>query len=758
MTKTHTLGFPRIGKKRELKFVLEKYWNSEISENEMKNECKKIRQEIWNDQKQLDFITVGDFSLYDHVLDTSFLFNNIPKRFNGLSGLNQYFAYARGKARNQDKGNAFRAGEMTKWFDTNYHFIVPEFDHQTTFKLNATELINQVREAKRLRSDVKVVLLGPLTYLYLGKSEKEIKKLELLEPLVCEYVSLFKLLNQEGVSLVQIDEPILVTEIEDDWKLAFKNTYKTLSTIDIKILIATYFDDLKDNLELLVSLPSHGIHIDLTRNDTPLENIVNQISSDKFLSLGVIDGRNIWVNNYKQTLDLLRPIAETLKNRLYIAPSCSLLHVPVDLDQETELDEEFKSYLAFAKQKLVELDILKKAILDYQSVDNAIQKRTNVIQKRSQSTLIHDHSVKSTISKFKNDDGYRKSTFEKRKEIQNLELSLPLFPTTTIGSFPQTKEIRLARKQYKNKEIDQLKYESKIKKHIEYCIDKQEEIGLDVLVHGEAERNDMVEYFGENLSGFIFTQFAWVQSYGSRCVKPPIIIGDVSRNKDITIDWIRFAQSKTSKVVKGMLTGPVTMLNWSFVRDDQPRSETCLQIAVALRDEVKALESSGVKIIQIDEAALREGMPLRDEKAQDYLEWAVRSFRITAGGVSDKTQIHTHMCYSNFNPIIKNIAQMDADVITIETSRSNMKLLKVFKDFEYKNDIGPGVYDIHSPNIPENKNMKNLIKRAAEYINEKQLWINPDCGLKTRNWSEVEKSLIRMVDVAKELRTEYNKV
>ena len=761
MVAIHNLGFPRIGKNRELKFAVEKYWKNEITQTNILHIASKLRSENWKNQTQLDYIPVGDFSFYDQVLDMSFLLGNIPDRIKDKNGneLDNYFRIARGRASvNESDCSCIQAGEMTKWFDTNYHYIVPEFNANTEFSLNPQRLLSQVDEAKVQGVKIKPVIIGPLSYLYLGKCKDNSNKLELLDDLLEVYQQLLRKLKHAGIQWLQIDEPILVTELSEEWKKAFSHAYKVLQQDEIKILLATYFGQLEDNLSLACKLPVDGLHIDAINayNEIPL--VLEQLDKNKVLSLGVINGRNIWKIDLNTTLNWLQPIADQLHDRLWLAPSCSLLHVPVDLNSEDKLDEEIKSWLSFGIQKLDELFILAQVLNakgNRLSKDIKIKLSINAdaITSRKQSTRVHDAVVKTRVLQVKDEMGDRKSGYAQRLKVQRAKLKLPLYPTTTIGSFPQTVEVRKNRREFKAGKISEQIYKDKMQAEIRRCVIEQEKLGLDVLVHGEPERNDMVEYFGEQLQGYAFSQYGWVQSYGSRCVKPPIIFGDISRPKAMTVEWITFAQSLTDKTMKGMLTGPVTILNWSFVRGDQPLSETCLQLALAIRDEVLDLEAAGINIIQIDEAALREGLPLRKSQWAKYLDWSVKSFRICANGVKDDTQIHTHMCYSEFNDIIENIAGMDADVITIETSRSDMELLDVFDEFCYPNDIGPGVYDIHSPNIPSVDSIVNLMKSATQRIPAERLWVNPDCGLKTRNWEEVRPALVNMVKASKILNT-----
>lgn len=760
MVTTHNLGFPRIGPKRELKFALESYWKGEITRDELLAKGEGLRQRNWRVQSRLDLSPVGDFSFYDQVLDMSFLLGNLPERAQNFHGnsLDNYFRVARGRSaasseEHVDCCSGIAAGEMTKWFDTNYHYIVPEFTSHTEFKLDASRLLRQLEEAKAQDVKAKPVLIGPVTYLWLGKAKDAANKLDLLNKILPLYGDLLDELAARGVDWVQIDEPCLVTELDEDWQHALNLAYHHLKTSKVKILVATYFGSLDGNRYLACNLPVAGLHIDAINAKEEVPLILNILPVQKILSLGVVNGRNIWKTDLNATLDWLEPLAKKLGDRLWIAPSCSLLHVPVDLNSEEKLDSQIRNWLSFAIQKLEELSVLATALNNGRAeVVEQLASNHAALESRRNSPIVHDPAVKDAISKITPELGRRQSAYELRLQKQGAILNLPKFPTTTIGSFPQTPEIRLARSQYKSGVLSRSNYVDAMETEITRCVHEQESLGLDVLVHGEAERNDMVEYFGEQLKGYAFSQFGWVQSYGSRCVKPPILFGDISRPKAMTVEWISFAQTLTKKPMKGMLTGPVTILNWSFVRDDQPRSISCLQLALAIRKEVLDLEKAGVKVIQIDEAALREGLPLRKSQWKSYLDWAVESFRITANGVQDETQIHTHMCYSEFNDIIEAIAQMDADVITIETSRSDMELLDVFDTFKYPNEIGPGVYDIHSPNIPTEQQMIELMTKAAKRIPVERLWVNPDCGLKTRQWSEVKPALKNMVLAAEKLR------
>lgn len=768
MTKIHNLGFPRIGAKRELKFALESYWKGQSSRDDLKILGQQLRQRHWQLQAGLDWVPVGDFAYYDQVLDMSFTLGNLPERVRDFHGdtLDNYFRVARG--RSVQSGNevaeccgGVAAGEMTKWFDTNYHYIVPEFTAVTEFKLDASRLLEQLAEAKAQGVTAKPVVIGPVTYLWLGKAKDDSDdrrkpprdKLTLLPKLLPVYAELLETLAAQGVEWVQFDEPILVTELDMAWQNAFNTAYQHLRDCRVKLLLATYFGPLAENRNLAINLPVVGLHVDAINGRDDIAPLIYRLPADRVLSLGVINGRNIWKTDLDAVLDWLEPVAQQLGERLWLAPSCSLLHVPVDLDNEQKLDVGIKSWLAFAKQKLGELQVLAMALNQGRvAVKAELDANRADIEARRHSARVNNPAIKATLADINPQMAQRQSPYAQRVVKQAALLNLPKFPTTTIGSFPQTAEIRLARSQFKSGKLDEVGYQAAMRSEIARCVREQEALGLDVLVHGEAERNDMVEYFGEQLDGYAFSQSGWVQSYGSRCVKPPILFGDISRPRAMTVEWSRYAQSLTAKPMKGMLTGPVTILNWSFVRDDQPRSVTCKQLALVIRAEVLDLESAGIGVIQIDEAALREGLPLRRSQWQAYLDWAVESFRLTTGGVADETQIHTHMCYSEFNDIIAAIADMDADAITIETSRSDMELLDAFEHFNYPNGIGPGVYDIHSPNIPTEQHIVALMRKAAKRIPAERLWVNPDCGLKTRQWHDVIPALTHMVAAAKTLR------
>ncbi|MBM7334221.1 MAG: 5-methyltetrahydropteroyltriglutamate--homocysteine S-methyltransferase [Alcanivorax sp.] len=759
MTTLHTLGFPRIGARRELKQAQEAYWAGTLQQSELEHVGRSLRERHWALQAEagVSLVPVGDFAWYDQILEFSCLLGVVPGRFGQADDrpvdLDTLFRMARGRA---PTGQPAAACEMTKWFDTNYHYIVPELSADQRFRIARDTLFEQIDEARALGHDAKPVIPGPLTYLWLSKGEAfeangDTGKLDLLDRLIPVYKRILQRFADQGVTWVQIDEPILCLDLPDAWQRAYLRVYDQLTgAAAVKLLLATYFESLGDNLFTALALPVAGLHLDRVRGQDDLARILPRLG-DKILSLGVIDGRNIWRADLDALLDTLKPLKEQLGDSLWLAPSCSLLHTPVDLDQEDKLDAELKSWLSFAKQKLGELKLLGDA-LDGHADDAALAAQRQALAARAASPRIHNTAVGERLAAAGEVSRDRLSPFAERIGKQQAALKLPAFPTTTIGSFPQTPEIRAARRDWKAGKLDEAGYLDQMKQEITRAIRYQEQVDLDVLVHGEAERNDMVEYFGELLEGFAFTRFGWVQSYGSRCVKPPVIFGDVSRPHAMTVDWARFAQSLTDKPVKGMLTGPVTILQWSFVRDDQPRETTCRQIALALRDEVQDLEAAGIGVIQIDEPAFREGLPLRQSDWRAYLDWAVDCFRLATVGVADETQIHTHMCYSEFNDIIEAIAAMDADVITIETSRSNMELLEAFETFQYPNDIGPGVYDIHSPNQPDVDWMVRLMEKAAHRLPRERLWVNPDCGLKTRKWEETEGALANMVQAAKRLR------
>jgi len=761
----NNLGYPRVGAHRELKKASEQYWAGKTGREELFAVARTIREQNWKLQQDagIDLIPCNDFSFYDQVLDTSLMLGVIPQRYNAVltenaknKEIDLYFAMARGY---QKDGLDITAMEMTKWFDTNYHYIVPEFTANQQFRLFSEKIFDEFNLAKQVTGVIpKPVLIGPVSYLLLGK-EKEagFDKIDLVKKLVPIYIWILKRLQSMGAVWVQLDEPFLAMDLSQKEKEAFEYAYKEIKKQcpELKTLLTTYFEGLNGNTSLAVNLPVSALHIDLVRAPKQLDQVLTLMPETLSLSLGVVDGRNIWKNDYIRSLaHIKKAIAVVGKDRLMIAPGCSLLHTPFDLDLETGINPEIKNWMAFAKQKLNEVNELSEII---EGNNELLRANIEAISTRNISKLIHKQEIKQRSAAITDADATRISKFPSRQKMQQGNFHLPLFPTTTIGSFPQTDEIRQLRARLKKGELTPAQYDAEIEKATIDAIRWQEEIGIDVLVHGEFERNDMVEYFGEQLDGFLFTKNGWVQSYGSRCVKPPVIYGDVSRPKDMTVRWSSFAQANTDKLMKGMLTGPVTILQWSFVRDDQPRSETTFQIALAIRDEVVALEKAGIKVIQIDEPAIREGLPLRKADRASYLDWAVKAFRISASGVRDETQIHTHMCYSEFNDIIEHIAMMDADVITIETSRSQMELLEAFSDFKYPAEIGPGVYDIHSPRIPSVDEMVSLLEKAAVLLPVANIWVNPDCGLKTRKWPETQAALKNMVQAARAAREIFSK-
>jgi 5-methyltetrahydropteroyltriglutamate--homocysteine methyltransferase len=761
--RTHILGYPRIGGQRELKKATELYWKGEIPREALESVGREIRKRHWLKQAEagMDLVACNDFSFYDQVLDATCLFGNVPPRFNwngGHVGLDTMFAIARGardtKPESCGCGSAGFASELTKWFDTNYHYIVPEFRADTVFKRSDTKILNEFHEAKALGLNAKPVLVGPVTYLTLGKSQDGSDRFDLLERLLPVYEEILSRLAAEGAEWIQLDEPVLALDLDERQKECFAAAYGRLAKAAgrLKLLVTSYFGELRDNLPLFLGLPVAALHYDAVRGGAEVDALLDAFPADKILSLGVVDGRNIWKNDFDASLATLgKAEAKLGRERLWVSASCSLLHSPVTLASEKKLDPEIKDWLAFADEKLAEVVTLA-SLLSGSGDPAALEANRASQQRRRESPRIHNPAVKARLAAVTPADSKRDSPFPIRQRIQREKLGLPLFPTTTIGSFPQTAEVRACRAKWKKGLLSDADYNAFLKEEIRSCVAWQDEIGIDMPVHGEFERNDMVEYFGEQLNGYAFTQFGWVQSYGTRCVKPPILFGDITRPRAMTVEWIIYAQSLTNNPMKGMLTGPVTMLNWSFVRDDQPRSVSSKQLALAIRDEALDLEKAGVRVIQIDEAALREGLPLRKSDWQDYLDWAVESFRITANGVKDGTQIHTHMCYSEFNDISAAIADMDADVITIETSRSNMELLDAFVEFKYPNEIGPGVYDIHSPRIPTVEQMEGLLLKAGTLLPVGNLWVNPDCGLKTRGWAEVRPALVNMVEAARKLR------
>jgi 5-methyltetrahydropteroyltriglutamate--homocysteine methyltransferase len=748
------LGFPRMGKRRELKFALEKYWSGESTEEALLSAARNLRHEHWKLQTDAGFASPpsNDFSLYDHVLDMAVTLGAIPERFHNASGpvtLETYFAMARGSQRAP-------ALEMTKWFDTNYHYVVPEFEPGMSYELRSTKVLNEYLEAKSLGVETRPVLLGPVSFVLLGKpTDEAVSREDVLDAILPLYRELLARLTSAGADWVQIDEPCLCLDLDSKSQELYRSAYQALrkDSSSPKLMLATYFGDLGANLDLALDLSTTGLHIDLVRAPHQLEILLSKVNLPSVLSLGLVDGRNIWRTDIEAALNPLQRAIEIIgKDRIEIAPSCSLLHTPVDLDAETKLDSETKNWLAFAKQKLSEVALLASAIQGANTIQDALAENRKIVQSRKISPRIHKLAVATALANIDLDMASRRSPYAARRQEQAAALSLPALPTTTIGSFPQTAEVRKMRAAFRTGRIDAQAYEKFLEEETERCIRFQESVGLDVLVHGEFERNDMVEYFGEQLDGFVFSENGWVQSYGSRCVKPPIIFGDVSRPRPMTVRWSSYAQSLTKQLVKGMLTGPVTILQWSFVRDDQPRSQTCNQIALAIREEVADLEAAGIQVIQIDEPAIREGLPLRRADWPEYLDWSVNAFRLASSGVTDETQIHTHMCYSEFNDMIDSIVKMDADVISIECSRSRMELLDAFERVRYPNEIGPGVYDIHSPRVPEESEIEHLLAKALEVLTPQQLWVNPDCGLKTRGWPEVRSALENMVQTTTKLR------
>ncbi|WP_185858447.1 5-methyltetrahydropteroyltriglutamate--homocysteine S-methyltransferase [Blattabacterium cuenoti] len=756
----HNLGYPRIGIRRELKKACEDYWSNKIDSNNLFEIGNKIREDNWKEQERsgLDLIPCNDFSFYDHVLDMSLLLGVIPESYLDIpiikDHIDLYFSMARGFQKNKWD---IKAMEMTKWFNTNYHYIVPEFNKNQKFSIFSNKIFDELKESQKLLKSVrkiKPVLIGPVSYLFLGKEKDPyFQKMDLIENIVPVYIEIIHKLKNQGVNWIQLDEPILVLDMSEKEKEVFRYAYKEISILcsEMNILLTSYFDGISENISLLSDFFVKALHIDLVEDSNQLEKILSFVKeSEMFLSLGIINGRNIWKNNYNSSI---KKIEKTIKyigeNRVMIAPNCSLLHVPIDVEYENFIHKDVKNKMSFAKQKIYELNDLEKII---EGNRDLLFENSHLMEKNKGSSIIHDKKVKERTMKISENDIKRENPFYIRQKKQQEKFRLPLFPTTTIGSFPQTKEIRSLRNKYRKKELSKKEYHQKIKCFIVDVIKKQEFLNLDVLVHGEFERTDMVEYFSDKLKGILSTENGWVQSYGSRCVKPPIIYGDISRNGDMTVDWICFAQSKTKKLMKGMLTGPVTILQWSFVRDDQPIFHTAYQIAWSMREEVLSLEKSGIKIIQIDEPALREGLPLKKKNWKSYFDWSIKAFRLSSSGVKDDTQIHTHMCYSEFNNILEYIADMDADVITMETSRSKMELLKAFSKFSYPNEIGPGVYDIHSPRIITKEEIFDLIKKASKILPIRNIWINPDCGLKTRKWKEVLESLKNMTEAAKKAR------
>ncbi|KAK3302471.1 cobalamin-independent synthase [Chaetomium strumarium] len=767
MVQSSVLGFPRMGVLRDLKKANEAYWADKISQDDLLAEAKRLRLAHWKIQKDagVDIIPSNDFAFYDHVLDHIQLFNAVPERYTKqkLSPLDEYFAMGRG---HQKGGVDVPALEMVKWFDSNYHYVKPTLQDNQTFSLaKDPKPVREFLEAKEAGFQTRPVLLGPVSFLALGKADRgsSVDPITLLDKLVPVYIELLKALKAAGAESVQIDEPVLVFDLRDEIKKAFKPAYEAIGAQGSalpSIIVATYFGDIVHNFDVLPAFANlQGLHVDLVRNPEQLEPVIKQLGPKQILSAGVVDGRNIWKNDFQKSLALLQTAVKALgPDRVIVATSSSLLHTPHTLASEKKLPADVYEWFSFACEKVKEVAILAKAVTDPESVRSELDANAAAMKSRAESTRTNDPKVKERQAQVTDEMHNRKSPFDTRYAQQKKHLSLPLFPTTTIGSFPQTSEIRVQRNKFTKGEITEQQYDDFIKKEIDLAIQIQDELGLDVYVHGEPERNDMVQYFGERLQGYVFTTHAWVQSYGSRCVRPPIIVGDISRPAPMTVKESKYAASVSKKPMKGMLTGPVTCLRWSFPRVDVHQSVQCQQLALALRDEVVDLEKNGIFVIQVDEPALREGLPLRKGSERDaYLKWAVNSFKLATAGVEDSTQIHSHFCYSEFQDFFHAIAALDADVLSIENSKSDAKLLKVFVDEAYPRHIGPGVYDIHSPRVPPLEEFKQRIQEMLPYLRPEQLWINPDCGLKTRKWDEVKGALTHMVNAAKYFREQYTK-
>lgn len=750
--KSYVVGFPRIGEQRELKFALESFWANNISLDELNAVASELKKRHWLYQKAagIEFISINDFSLYDNMLDTAIMLGAIPPRFGHLSGEALYFAMARGS-------KEAVAMEMTKWFNTNYHYIVPELDKNHCFSLNATKIVEEYREAKSVGIQGKINIIGPLTFLALSKRTDQGDTMELLHKILPLYEELLREISKLDEEIyVQFDEPIFVKDNEVKFLSLIAPCYTALATVasNIKIIVSSYFEHSNEATKILLHTPIWALGLDFVHGVQNLDSLGLIGASDKTLIAGVVDGRNIWKNDFVKTQTLLETISKSIsKECIILSTSCSLLHSPLTLEHETAMDPDIKEWLSFAKEKLTEVTLLSKLFFEEaltKEEQALIEQNATANAKRKSSPLIHDQEVQKRVNAITKTQ--RDGEFQERIKLQKEILGYKDLATTTIGSFPQTPALRESRQKYKRHEITQEEYENAMKHYIDECIAFQEECGLEVLVHGEPERNDMVEYFGEQLKGFGFSKNGWVQSYGSRCVKPPFIYGDVSRPNAMTLKWSRYAQSKTDAIMKGMLTGPVTILNWSFVRDDIARADVSHQIALAIKDEVDDLQNAGIKIIQVDEAAFKEGYPLRKKHISAYEDWAVRDFKLSVSSAWEQTQIHTHMCYSQFNDIIKTIEAMDADVISIETARSGNKLLKIFKEVGYKQEVGPGIYDIHSPRVPSVEEMIVQIESLLEVLPKEQLWINPDCGLKTRKYPEVKASLKNMVEAVNQVR------
>ena len=743
---TAVLGFPRIGRRRELKFALEDLWRGKGTEEQLLATAKELRERHWKQQLAagIDVIPSNDFSFYDQVLDALDLVGATPTRFgSGPVTLDRYFKMAR-------NSNEQTAMEMTKWFDTNYHYLVPEWTADLAFQANPTKAVAEFREAFNIGIITRPVLLGPISLLLLGKSIDGTRPLDLLPKLLDAYTQVLTELHHAGAEWVQIDEPFLVTDLDPEYVPAFHTAYCELTKHPVKLMLTTYFGALGSNLEVATMLNTAGIHIDLVRAPEQLDEVLSRIGGAQILSLGLVEGRNIWLNDLEASSKTVAKAVEKLgADRVQVATSCSLLHTPYTTEDEQALDPRVKSWLSFSQQKLEELAALAKGS---EAAADAFAENKKRHQDRLAAESSTNPAVRSALASLKNESFRRESPYADRAKVQRDELGLPLLPTTTIGSFPQTAEVRSKRAAHKKGHLSDAEYNDYLAASITDCVRRQEAIGLDVLVHGEFERNDMVEYFGEHLEGFAFTENGWVQSYGSRCVKPPVIFGDVSRPEPMTVKWSSFAKSVTDRPMKGMLTGPITILQWSFVRNDIPEKDTAWQIALALRDEVTDLEHAGIRVIQVDEPALREGLPLRRKDWDTYLDWAVKAFRLATSSVTNGTQIHTHMCYCEFEDVLPAIAALDADVISMESARSKMEMLDAFQQHGYPNEIGPGVYDIHSPRVPSTEEMKSLLQLALKVLRPDQVWVNPDCGLKTRQWPETTEALTNLVNAARELR------
>jgi len=764
MKKSTIVGYPRIGVNRELKKAVEGYFKGDFNLNELQSTAKLLRKEYWETQKEkgIDYIPSNDFSFYDSMLDMAVLLNAIPKRYSELNLLpiDTYFAMARGYQKNDKDVKALR---MKKWFNTNYHYMVPEIEEDMQFSLNYTKPYDLYREAKKLDIITRPVIIGPFTFLKLSRLKITKTFEECLEQLVEVYIKLLNKFEDDKVEWIQIDEPILATDLTEKDIILFKKAYtKLLNTkVNTKMLIQTYFGDVTDIYDTLIELNFDGIGLDLHEGRKNLELIQKYgFPKNKLLAAGIVNGKNIWRNDYKKSIDIIKKLEEYVEpNNICISTSCSLLHVPHTLRKEVNMNEKYKESLAFAEEKLDELADLKRLDSNSEYIESDIFKRNQeVLKRKNTNSICYNAKIRSKIENLKEEDFIRKEKFEERNKIQKELFKLPILPTTTIGSFPQTSDIRSLRLKFKKGEITEKEYEDNIKEKIKEVIKFQEEIDLDVLVHGEYERNDMVEYFGEQLEGFLFTQNGWVQSYGTRGVKPPIIYGDVERKEPMTVNWIKYAQEQTTKIMKGMLTGPITILNWSFPREDLSLREIAYQIGLAINEEVLDLEKAGIKIIQIDEAALREKLPIRKEDwKKEYLDWAIPAFRLTATKVKPETQIHTHMCYSEFSDIIKEIQDMDVDAITIEAARSDFSLLDFLKKNNFIPEVGPGVYDIHSPRVPSEEELEQFIKIMINKLDINKLWVNPDCGLKTRGMEETKYSLINMIKATKKIRQQLEK-